>query len=130
MRTFGFLKEALPVVLLGVAVINLLYAVGMLDALANVTAPIVTRVLGLPKEAVLAVVVGFLRKDIGVGMLAPLGLSVKQLIIGCATLAMFFPCIATFVIMFKELGPLDTVKAICVMVATSLIVGGLLNVVL
>ncbi len=130
MRTFGFLKEALPVVLVGVAVINLLYAMGVLESMANLTAPVVTRVLGLPKEAVLAVVVGFLRKDIGVGMLAPLGLSVKQLIIGSTTLAMFFPCIATFVVMFKELGPADTVKAIGVMVATSLIVGGVLNVLL
>ncbi len=130
MRTFGFLKEALPVVLIGVAVINLLYAMGVLDSMANLTAPVVTRVLGLPKEAVLAVIVGFLRKDIGVGMLAPLGLSVKQLIIGSTTLAMFFPCVATFVVMFKELGPADTVKAIGVMVATSLIVGGVLNVLL
>lgn len=130
MRTFGFLKEALPVVLIGVVVINLFYAMGILDSLADVTAPIITKVLGLPKEAVLAVIVGFLRKDIGIGMLAPLGLSVKQLIIGCTTLAMFFPCIATFVILFKELGPADTVKAIGVMVATSLVVGGMLNIVL
>ncbi len=130
MRTFGFLREALPVVLLGVAVINLFYALGVLDSMANVTAPVVTRVLGLPKEAVLAIIVGFLRKDIGVGMLAPLGLSVKQLIIGCTTLAMFFPCIATFVILFKELGTVDTVKSIAIMVSTSLVVGGILNLVL
>jgi ferrous iron transport protein B len=130
MRTFGFLREALPVVLIGVAAINLLYAVGLLDSLARVTSPVVTRILGLPKEAVLAIVVGFLRKDIGVGMLAPLGLSVKQIIIGCTTLAMFFPCIATFVVLFKELGPVDTVKSIGVMIATSLVVGGILNIVL
>ena len=130
MRTFGFLKEALPVVLIGVVVINLFYALGVLDAIARVTTPVVTRVLGLPGEAVLAMIVGFLRKDIGVGMLAPLGLSVKQMIIGCTTLAMFFPCIATFVILFKELGTLDTVKSIGVMVATSIVVGGILNLVL
>jgi ferrous iron transport protein B len=130
MRIFGFLREALPVVLIGVAVINLFYALGILDRLASITAPVVTRVLGLPKEAVLALVVGFLRKDIGVGMLAPLGLSIKQIIIGCTTLAMFFPCIATFVIMFKELGPVDTAKAIGVMVTTSLVAGGILNAVL
>jgi ferrous iron transport protein B len=127
MRSLGFLREALPVVLVGVAVINLFYAFGILDTLAGATSPVVTKVLGLPKEAVLAIVVGFLRKDIGVGMLAPLGLTVKQLIIGSTTLAMFFPCIATFVVMFKELGPVDMVKAIGVMVATSIIVGGILN---
>jgi ferrous iron transport protein B len=130
MRTLGFLKEALPVVFVGVGAVNLLYALGVLDSLARFTAPVITRVLGLPAEAVLAIVVGFLRKDIGVGMLAPLGLTVKQLVIGSATLAMFFPCIATFVLLFKELGALDTVKSIGIMIVTALAVGGLLNVIL
>jgi ferrous iron transport protein B len=130
MRTLGFLKEALPVVIVGVGVVNLLYSLGLLQGLASVTSPVITRLLGLPEEAVLAIVVGFLRKDIGVGMLAPLNMSVKQLVIGSATLAMFFPCIATFVVLFKELGTLDTVKSIGIMVATALVVGGLLNLVL
>ena len=130
MRTLGFLKEALPVVILGVAAVNLLYAVGILHTIARVTSPVVTRLLGLPEDAVLAVIIGFLRKDIGVGMMAPLGMSVKQLVIGSATLAMFFPCIATFVVMFKELGALDTVKSIGIMVTTAIGVGTLLNLIL
>jgi ferrous iron transport protein B len=130
MRTLGFLKEALPVVIVGVGVVNVLYAFGLLDGVARVTAPVFTRLLGLPSEAVLAVIVGFLRKDIGVGMLAPLGMSVKQLVIGSATLAMFFPCVATFVVLFKELGALDTVKSIGIMIVTALAVGGLLNLIL
>jgi ferrous iron transport protein B len=130
MRTLGFLKEALPVVIIGVGAINVLYAFGLLDGIARVASPVVTRLLGLPSEAVLAVIVGFLRKDIGVGMLAPLGLSVKQLVIGSATLAMFFPCVATFVVLFKELGALDTVKSIGIMIVTALAVGGLLNLIL
>ena len=130
MRTLGFIKEALPVVLVGVAVVNALYALGVLEKLAVVTSPVVTKLLGLPEEAVLAVVIGFLRKDIGVGMLAPLGMTVKQLVIGSATLAMFFPCIATFVVLFKELGTLDTVKSIGIMVTTAIGVGAILNLIL
>ncbi len=130
MRTLGFLKEALPVVIVGVAAVNVLYALGVLESLARFTSPVVTRLLGLPEDAVLAVVIGFLRKDIGVGMLAPLGMTVKQLVIGSATLAMFFPCIATFVVLFKELGALDTVKSIGIMVATAIGVGAILNLIL
>ena len=130
MRTLGFLKEALPVVIVGVAAVNALYALGILERLAVITSPVVTRLLGLPEDAVLAVVIGFLRKDIGVGMLAPLGMTVKQLVIGSATLAMFFPCIATFVVLFKELGALDTVKSIGIMVTTAIGVGAVLNLIL
>jgi ferrous iron transport protein B len=130
MRTLGFLREALPVVIVGVGAVNLLYSLGLLQGLARVTSPVITRLLGLPEEAVLAIVVGFLRKDIGVGMLAPLNMNIKQLVIGSSTLAMFFPCIATFVVLFKELGALDTVKSIGIMIMTALVVGGLLNVLL
>jgi ferrous iron transport protein B len=130
MRTLGFLREALPVVILGVAAVNLLYSIGILHTIARATSPVVTRLLGLPEDAVLAVIIGFLRKDIGVGMMAPLGMTVKQLVIGSATLAMFFPCIATFVVMFKELGALDTVKSIGIMVITAIGVGTLLNLIL
>lgn len=90
------------------------------------TSQVMTRILGLLDEAVVGVIVGFLRKDVGVGMLAPLGLSVKQLIVGCATLAMFFPCIATFTLLFKELGLVDTLKSVAVTVVTALTVGGCL----
>ncbi len=38
---------------------------------------------------------GFLRKDLAVGMLMPLGLTFHQLVVASMMLAMFFPCIAT-----------------------------------
>ncbi len=43
---------------------------------------------------------------------------------------MYFPCVATFAVMFKEFGFKDMLKAALIMVATALIVGGLLNLVL
>jgi ferrous iron transport protein B len=100
-RIKGFLREALPIVLIGVFVVNILYVLGIFNFIADLTAPVVTGLLGLPKEAVVAIVVGFLRKDVAVGMLTPLGLSVKQLIVACLVLSMFFPCVATFAVMLK-----------------------------
>jgi len=130
MRMVGFFNEAVPMVLLGVLAVNILYSVKVFDVLAELTAPVVTRVFGLPKEAVIAVVVGFLRKDVAVGMLGSLGLSPKQLVVSVTVLATSFPCIATFVILAKELGLKDMVKSIMIMVATSVVVGALLNLIL
>ncbi len=127
MRVYGYLVGALPIILGGVAVINILYAVGIFNAVANFTAPVVTGFLGLPKEAVSALVVGFLRKDVALGMLAPLALSTKQLTIGSVVLAMFFPCIATFVVLVRELGFINMLKSAGIMIATALLVGGILN---
>jgi ferrous iron transport protein B len=64
MRTYGFLAEAIPIILGAVVVINILYFFGVFDAIANFTAPVVSGLLGLPREAVTALVIGFLRKDV------------------------------------------------------------------
>ncbi|MFC2058690.1 FeoB small GTPase domain-containing protein [Chloroflexota bacterium] len=127
---YGFLREAVPVVLLGIFVVTILYALGVFDHIASFFAPVVSGLLGLPKEAVSALVIGFLRKDMAVGMLGTIGLSVGQLVIGSVVLAMFFPCIASFVVLARELGARDMLKAIGIMVAVALAVGGLLNLML
>ena len=130
MRVYGFLVEAIPIILGAVLVINILYVWGIFDAVANFTAPVVTGLLGLPKEAVTALVIGFLRKDVALGMLAPLALSNEQLVVGSVVLAMFFPCIATFVVLLKELGVINMLKSAGIMIMTALLVGGILNLIL
>lgn len=130
MRMHAFLKEALPIVLLGVAAINILFFFKAFDFIADLAAPLMTKVLGLPKEAVIALAIGFLRKDVAIGMLGTLGLTAKQLTVAVTALAMFFPCIATFIVLLKELGTIDTLKSIGIMLISSLLVGGLLNAIL
>jgi ferrous iron transport protein B len=130
LRVYGFLKEAIPIILGAILVVNVLYILGVFDAIANFTAPVVTGLLGLPKEAVTALVIGFLRKDVALGMLAPLALTSGQLVVGSVVLAMLFPCIATFVVMFRELGLVNMLKAVGVMIVAALVTGGILNLIL
>ncbi|MEM3737661.1 MAG: ferrous iron transporter B [Candidatus Bathyarchaeia archaeon] len=125
-----FITEAIPYVLLGVLIVNLFYTLGVIDFIGKLAAPAVVGLLGLPKGAVAALVIGFLRKDVAVGMLLPLGLTSKQTVVASVVLAMYYPCIATFVVLVKELGVKDTLKSATIMVSTSLLVGGLLNLIL
>lgn len=130
MRIVWFLKEAVPWVLAGVLLVNVLYTLGVIGFVGRITAPVVTGVLGLPEEAVGGLVVGFLRKDVAVGMLAPLDLGLRQMVVACVVLAMYFPCVATFAVMIKELGVKDMLKSAGIMVGSALVVGGLLNLVM
>ena len=130
LRVSGFIKEALPIILGTVLVVNILYTLGVFNAIADVTAPVLTGLWGLPKETITALVVGFLRKDAAMGMLAPLALTAKQLVISSTVLAMFFPCVATFVILARELGAKNLLKAIGIMIVAALIMGSLQNLVL
>jgi ferrous iron transport protein B len=127
LRVSGFLREALPIVLGTVLVVNILYTLGVFNAIADITAPVLTGLWGLPKETITALAVGFLRKDVAMGMLAPLALTAKQLVISSTVLAMFFPCVATFVILSRELGARDLLKAVGIMIAAALIMGSLQN---
>ena len=126
-RVKGFLVEAVPIVLIGVLAINILLYFRLFDIITGIFAPLINGVFGLPKEAIVALVIGFLRKDVAVGMLMPLMLTAKQLFIAATLLAVSFPCVATFIILWKELGFKGVIKSTLIMLSISIIVGGLLN---
>jgi len=69
-------------------------------------------------------------KDVAVGMLLPLGLNLSQLIVASVVLTMYFPCVATFAVLIKELGIKDMLKSALIMISSALIVGGILNLIL
>ncbi len=129
MRVRQFITTAVPLVLLGVLIVNILYLSGIIEFLGKILAPLITRVLGLPQEAISALIIGFLRKDVAVGMLDPLNLTGGQLVVASVVLAMYFPCVGTFVILYKELGIKDMSKSVLIMLISAFSVGGILNII-
>ena len=125
-----FLIEAIPWLFFGIFLVNLLYTIGFLELMGGIFAPIMETWLGLPKEAIVVLLVGFLRKDLAVGMLLPLGLSPPQLAIAAVILTIYFPCAATFATLVRELGIRDMIKSALIMILTALLVGGILRVIL
>ena len=130
MRIRWFFKEAVPYVLIGVLIVNILYYLGIIEFVGRLTEPLITGIMGLPPEAVGAMIVGFLRKDVAVGMLVPLNLTMKEMITASVVLTMYFPCIATFTVLIKELKIPDMILASIIMMMTTITVGGLLNLIL
>ena len=129
-RIRGFLIEAMPIVLSSVLVINILQQIHIFEFISGIFGPILSLVFGLPKEAIWVLIVGLLRKDIAAGMLIPLDLTIKQLVIACVVLSMSFPCIATFAIFLKELGMKRLVQSTLIMIGLTILVGGALNILL
>jgi ferrous iron transport protein B len=130
MRIWGFIREALPIVIGAIFIVNLLYYFKVFEQIALNTAPVITWLWGLPEEAIVPLLIGILRKDVAIGMFGPLELTTHQLITGSVILAMFFPCIATFVVLIRELKFWDGLKAIGIMLFTVLIVGTAVNLLL
>lgn len=122
-----FLKEAIPYVLGGILFINLLHTTGVIAWLGRLFSPVIKGVFGLPEETVAALIIGTLRKDAAVALLEPIGLGDLQMVIAVVVLTLYFPCVATFTVLLKELGIRDTIKAVAIMFITTLMVGGGLN---
>jgi ferrous iron transport protein B len=129
-RVREFLKEAVPYIAIGMLVMNIFYLSGLMSLVGEALKPIVSGLLGLPSDAATALIIGFLRKDIGIGMFAPLDMTPEQLVIAAVVLAMYFPCVATFMVMLKELGFSGTMKSVGLRLVAALVVGTLLNVLL
>ena len=130
MRIRWFLKEAIPFLFLGVFLINILYHIGVMQTISQTLSPLMNTLFGLPGEATTSLVVGFLRKDLAVGTLIPLQLTAFQLVIAVTMLTIYFPCVATFAVLLRELGLKDLFKATLIMVATAGMIGILLRILL
>ncbi len=133
LHVHNFLREAIPWFIFGVLLINLLYTSGILKSLGNLFTPLIEVWLGLPREVVIVLLAGLLRKDLALGMLlplvAPLQMTAEQLTIIAVVLTIYFPCAASFAVLIKELGFRDMLKSASIMLATAFIVGGLLRII-
>lgn len=134
MRVRWFLKEAIPWLILGVFLIGVLYNIGVTDWLGDIFEPLMEGLFGLPGVASIVLLTGFLRKDLAVGLLLALTSTITfnpmQLVIIATILTIYFPCVATFAVLIKELGVKDMVKSAAIMVGTAAIVGFLLRIIL
>ena len=122
-RVRGFLLEAVPLVLGGILIVGLLDATGVTALLSRLLAPVFNGLLGLPAEASGPILLGILRKDVAMGMLGALSLSPEQLVVATVTLSMTFPCIATFIVLWKELGGRRMAASMGIMIFSALIAG-------
>jgi ferrous iron transport protein B len=90
--------------------------------------------LGLPAEAAEPFLFGFFRRDYGAAGLYDLNqqgaLSPVQLTVAAATLTLFIPCVAQFLMMLKERGVRVALAIVAFVVPFAFGVGALLNVVL
>jgi ferrous iron transport protein B len=109
-RLSWYLREVIPLFVVGTLALFLLDRTGLLGGLSRLGEPLVTGWLGLPKETSAAFLIGFLRRDFGAVYLLnaatgphPL-LSPHQIFVAMVTITLFMPCIANFLMIAREHG--------------------------
>ena len=107
-RTEWYLKEAVPLFVIGTVLLYLLDAFNLLTKIQAALAPLVVGGLGLPAEAANAFVIGFLRRDYGAAGLFVMQSDGKldgiQTVVALTVITLFIPCIANFLVILKERG--------------------------
>jgi len=133
-RIEWYLKEAVPLFILGTLFLFALHQTKGLALLERVSTPLIVHLLGLPAKATEAFIVGFLRRDYGAAGLFSLAkdglLNPRQILVSLVTITLFIPCIAQLFMMIKERGWEKTLYISAVIFPIAFGVGGLLNFIL
>ncbi|MFW6304343.1 MAG: ferrous iron transport protein B [Candidatus Saliniplasma sp.] len=131
-KVVWFLKELVPLFIIGTFIISVMNITGVLDMLINFLEPVVQHWMGLPADATIAFIVGFLRRDFGAaGILAMASqLSYRQMLVATVAITLFIPCIANLLIMVKERGVKTAVAMVVFIIPFAFFVAGVLNYIL
>ncbi len=133
-RVKWFVREAVPFFILATLILYVLDKSGGLEILYKMAEPVVVRFLGLPVESSTAFIIGFFRRDYGAAGLYELWengtLSGNQVVIALTVISLFIPCLATLVVMIKEMGLRFSLAVFVAVIAVSLATGGILNLIL
>jgi ferrous iron transport protein B len=130
-RIEWYLKEAVPLFMLGTLILFLLDKLKILGWIETLASPVVVYLLGLPKRMTGILLMGFLRRDYGAAGLFDLArqglLEENQIIVSLITLTLFVPCLANFFMIIKERGSRTALLMFTLITTFALLVGGAVN---
>lgn len=130
-RVEWYLKEAVPLFILGTFVLFLLHKLNLLVILEKTASPVVVNLLGLPEKTTESFILGFLRRDYGAAGLFTMAekglLTPVQSLVSLITITLFIPCLANFFMIIKEMGPRIAIAMTAIVFPLAFLTGGALN---
>lgn len=137
-RIKDFFIVAFPLLIVGSIIIELLISYDLLHYVVEPLEPITVGLLGLPAVTIISFIVGILRKEMALGMLeilaggVPLAvfMSPDQFVVFGVVMAIYMPCIATLITMWKEIGLKETALVSLTSVGVALLFGTITNLIL
>ena len=138
-RVEWYLREALPLFVLGTAILQVLDKTGALASVERAARPLVVGLLDLPQESAGAFLLGFLRRDYAAaGLFAHYQPFVHagtltrtmeiEIVVSLVTVTLFLPCIANFIVLLKERGVRTGLAIVAFVFPFSFGTGALVNV--
>ncbi len=143
MRLKDFFYIAAPLIVAGSFLLGLLYESGWIVRLTTPLKPLAEGWLGIPAVALLALIFAFLRKELALALLVVLAaqaipgitesssllefMTRGQIFTFALVCAVYIPCVATFAVLWKEVGTRATLAITGSTVILALLLGGLVH---
>ncbi|MBU1238381.1 hypothetical protein KKF84_15945 [Myxococcota bacterium] len=129
LRTYEFIREALPLFLMASFILFLLARVGFLLWMERVSRPLVVNFWGLPEESVQILIKTMIRRENGVAELARLRniFTGAQAIIIMLLMTFLLPCVNATLMMIKERGLKISMMIIGTVFVYATVVAGAVN---
>jgi ferrous iron transport protein B len=130
-RLEWYMREVLPLFVLGTTILFVLDKTGALIAVERLMEPLVSGLLGLPGETAGVFLIGFLRRDFGAAGLFNMAraglLTTNQLVVSLVVITLFIPCIANVLMIIREHGRRTAAWVAATVIPLAFGVGALLN---
>jgi len=134
-RTKEFIFIAFPIIIGASALLEGLRVLNMIEPVVEFVKPFTVGVLGLPPQAIVPLLFGFLRKELAVVMLADaLGtmdflqvMTPLQIYVFALVVAIYIPCVATLAALVKEFGWRRAVAISLTTIAIATLIGAAIH---
>jgi ferrous iron transport protein B len=113
---------------------NVLLEPKFLDVILEQTKPVIVTLLGLPPQATVMYILGFLRRDYGAAGFYDMAtqgiITANQIVVGTIVLTLFVPCIANFFVIAKEHGTKIALIMVLFIIPFAILIGAIVNLLL
>ncbi|MCL1926270.1 MAG: ferrous iron transport protein B [Syntrophorhabdaceae bacterium] len=130
-RIEWYMREAVPLFLLGTLILFVADRLEILLWVQRVSEPVVVKLLDLPPKTSEAFMIGFLRRDYGAAGLFAMAregmLTNLQVMVSLVTITLFIPCLANLLVIYKEHGGRVTACMVLFIFPFAILVGAVVN---
>ncbi len=129
MKTYFFMKEAIPVFVLASICVFIFDRVGGLEILERISKPIVHNLMGLPDKSVQVFIKTIIRRESGATEIEHLSAAYDnvQLVVNLLVMTFLTPCLNAIMVLIKERGSRVAMGILCAVMVYAIGIGAIVN---
>lgn len=129
LKTYFFMKEAIPVFVLASFIVFLFERLGGLTVLEQISKPVISGFMGLPEQSVQVFIKTIIRRESGATEIKHLSAIYDnvQLVVNLLVMTFLSPCMNATIVLFKERGSKIAITIMGIVMVYAVLIGSIVN---